>query len=153
MKKIAPILMLLFVIQSCATTTIFKEKVDLDQLLKARENIESTDNIAKQLLLKNELSNKVVVLKKIKVKDIIPSSNVDYDFCVISDVKNEKGSIELYIYTKNIRAVSRMKKGESYIEVEGEFRRFFSTLDDYYLKIEIVNSRLRILKPENNDKN
>lgn len=153
MKKIAPILMLLFFIQACATTTFFKEKVDLNQLLQTRENIESTDNIAKQLLLKNELSNKVVVLNKIKVKDIIPSSNVDYEFCVISDVKSEKGPIELYIYTKNIRAVSRMIKGESYIEVEGEFRRFFSTLDDYYLKIEIVNSRLRILKPDNTDKN
>jgi hypothetical protein len=153
MKKTAPILILIFFIQSCATATLFKEKIDLNQLLKTRENIESTDNIAKQLLLKSELSNKVVVLNKIKVKDIIPSSNVDYDFCVISDVKSDKGPIELYIYTKNIRVVSRIKKGESYIEVEGDFRRFFSTLDDYYLKIEIVNSRLRILKPDNIDKN
>jgi hypothetical protein len=149
MKKIMPILILLLFIQSCATTTIFRDKIDLTQLLKARDNIESTDNIAKQMLLKNELSNKIVVLNKIKVKDIIPSSNVDYEFCILSDVKSDKGDIELYIYSKNIRALSRMKAGESYIEVEGEFTRFFSTLDDYFLKIELVNSRLRILEPDN----
>lgn len=149
MRKIAPILMMLFFIQSCATTTMFRDKIDLNQLLKARDNIESTDNIAKQLLLKNELSNKIVVLNKIKVKDIIPSSNVDYDFCILSDVKSDQGDIEISIYSKNIRALSRMKKGETYIDAEGEFGRFYSTLDDYYLKIEILNSRVRILKPDN----
>jgi len=148
MKNIVPILILLFFLQSCATTSIFKEKINLAGLLKIRDNIESTDNIAKQLLLKNELSNKIIVLNRVKVKDIIASSNVDYDFCVISEVKGDKGDIELYIYSKNIRAVSRLKKGESYIDAEGEFSRFFTTLDDYYLKIEIVNSRLRILKPD-----
>lgn len=152
MKNITPILILLFLIQACATTTFFRDKIDLNQLLKARDNIESTENIAKQLLLKNELSNKIVVLDRIKVKEIIPSSNVDYEFCVLSDVKIDKRYIELYIYSKNIRALSRMKKDETYIDVEGEFSRFFTTLDDYDLKIEIINSRLRLLEPEVKEK-
>lgn len=148
MKKLAPLIILLLALQACATTTIFKDKITLDQLLESKRNIDATNNVAKQLLLKEELTNKVIILNGLKVKDVVTSSNIDYDFCALSDIKTEKGNIELYIYTKNIRALSRLEKGESFIDVKGELSRFFSTLDNYYLKIEIINSKITILKPE-----
>lgn len=148
MKKIAPLILFLLAIQGCTTTSIFKDEVTLNQLLQSKANIDATDNVAKQLMLKDELTNKVIVLNKIKVKDVIASSNVDYDFCAVADITTEKGDIELYIYTKNIRALSRLIKGESYIDVKGELSRFFSMLDNYYLKIEIINSRIKVHKIE-----
>lgn len=151
MKKITALLISLLILPSCATTTIFKEKIDLNQLLKAKNKIDSTDNAARQLLLKNDLANKIIVLNNIKVKDIITSTNVDYDFCVISDIDSPEGKIEAYIYTKNIRGVSRLNRGESIITVEGEFSRFFTMLDDYYVKIEITNSRIKVEKASTAD--
>jgi hypothetical protein len=151
MKKLTALLITLLILPSCATTSIFKEKIDLNQLLKAKNKIDSSDNAARQLLLKNDLTNKILVLNRIKVKDIIPSTNVDYDFCVISDIDSPDGKIELYIYTKNIRALSRLDKGESVISVEGEFSRFFTMLDDYYVKIDIINSRIKVEKPSTAD--
>ncbi len=147
MKKLTALLIALLILPSCATTSIFKEKIDLNQLLKAKNKIDATDNAARQLLLKNDLVNKILVLNRIKVKDIIASTNVDYDFCVISDIDSPEGKIEVYIYTKNIRALSRLNKGESVISVEGEFSRFFTMLDDYYVKIDITNSRIKVDKP------
>lgn len=152
MKKFAYLIIALLILPSCATTTIFKEKIDLNQLLNAKKKIESTDNAARQLLLKNDLTNKIIVLKNIKVKDIIPSTNVDYDFCVTSDIDTPDGKIELYIYTKNIRALSRLNKGESVITVEGEFSRFFTMLDDYYVKIDIINSRIKVADSNRTEK-
>jgi len=151
MKKLTGLLIALLILPSCATTSIFKEKIDLNQLLKAKKKIDSTDNAARQLLLKNDLTNKIIVLNNIKVKDIIASTNVDYDFCVISDIDSPEGKIELYIYTKNIRALSRLNKGESVINVEGEFSRFFTMLDDYYVKIDITNSRIKVEKTSTAD--
>lgn len=148
MKKIAPLIILLLALQACATTTFFKDKIDLNQLLQSKENIDATDNVAKQLMLKDDLTNKIIVLNKITVKDVIVSSNIDYDFCALSDIKTDQGDIEIYIYTKNVRALSRLKKGESVIDVKGELSRFFSMLDNYYLKIEIINSRIKVHKAE-----
>lgn len=148
MKKIAPLFLLLLTLQACATSTIFRDKITMEQLLESKTNIDATNNVAKQLLLKEELTNKIIVLNNLKVKDVVTSSNVDYDFCALSDIKTEKGTIELYIYTKNIRALSQLEKGKSSIDVTGELSRFFETLDNYYLKIEIINSKIKILKPE-----
>lgn len=148
MKKLAPLFLLLLALQACATTTFFKDKITMNQLLESKANIDATDNVAKQLLLQEELTNKIIILNNLKVKDVVTSSNVDYDFCALSDIKTENGNIELYIYTKNIRALSRLEKNKSFIDVTGELSRFFSTLDSYYLKIEIINSKIKVVKPE-----
>lgn len=152
MKKIVPLFLLLLALQACATSTFFRDKITMDQLLESKANIDATNNVAKQLLLQEELTNKIIVLNNLKVKDIIASPNVDYDFCALSEIETENGNIELYIYTKNIRALSRLEKGESFINVTGELSRFFSTLDSYYLKIEIINSTIKVVQPEPSEK-
>jgi hypothetical protein len=113
-------------------------------LLATKEQIDTAENPAQALLLKNDLANKVIVINELLVKDIIPSTNVDYDFCIISDYQSEKGAIEFYIYTKNLRRISQLKKGQSLITVQGEFSRFFSMLDNYYTKIEIIKAAIAV---------
>ncbi len=131
---------------SCSSFTLLKDQISINDLLTTKETIDKSTNPAEALLLKNNLSEKILILKDITVKDIIVSTNVDYDFCVLADLQSEKGPIECYIYTKNIKRISQLKKGVSVINVKGEFKRYFSMLDDYYTKIEITNSIITITK-------
>jgi len=144
MKKNLIIILLLLPALSCSTAFFLKDKVAIDELLVQKEKIDSTDNPAESFLLKNSLTQKILVIENLKVKDIITSTNVDYDFCVLSDIQTEKGLVEIYIYTKNVRRISQLKRGESVIDVKGAFSRFFSMLDNYYTKIEITNSIIEI---------
>ena len=137
---------IMFLLISCNTTSFLKEKVTIDQVLAAKETIDKSKNPAEVLLLKNDLSEKIVILEDVYVKDIVVSTNVDYDFCILADLQSDKGPIECYIYTKNIKRISQLVKGVSIISVKGEFKRFFSMLDNYYTKIEITNSTVTIIK-------
>jgi len=145
LKRFFSIILLLSVI-SCSSFTILREQISINDLLTTKETIDKSVNPAEALLLKNNLSEKILILHDITVKDIIISTNVDYDFCVLADLQSEKGPIECYIYTKNIKRISQLKKGVSVITVKGEFKRYFSMLDDYYTKIEITNSVISITK-------
>ncbi len=132
---------------SCSSTYFFfRDQITITDLVTAKENIDKSTNPAEILLLKNNLAEKILVLKDVKVKDIISSTNVDYDFCVQAEIQSEKGPIECFIYSKNIRRISQLKKGISIITARGEFKRYFSTLDNYYTKIEITNSEITIKK-------
>jgi hypothetical protein len=128
---------------SC-TTGFFKDEITMQELITAKEKIDHTENPAEALLLKNSLSEKILILDKILVKDIVNSTNVDYDFCVIAEMPTQKGTIECYIYTKNIKRISQLQKGKSIISVKGEFKRYFSMLDNFYTKVEITNSTIKI---------
>ncbi len=124
----------------------FTDQITMNELLTTKESIDNSKNPAEALLLKNTLSKKILKLDGITVKDIVNSTNVDYDFCVLADVQSGKGMIECYIYTKNIRRISLLKKGQTIIDVKGKFNRYFSMLDNYYTKIEITNSEINIKK-------
>ena len=137
---------LIFYLISCSTTSFFKEKITIDQVLTAKERIDSSQNPAEVLLLKNDLSEKIIILENVHVKDIIISTNVDYDFCILADLQSDKGLIECHIYTKNIKRISQLVKGVSIISVRGEFKRFFTMFDNYYTKIEITSSIVTIKK-------
>ncbi len=145
LKKFFSIILLLSVV-SCSSFSILKEQISVNDLLATKDTIDKSTNPAEALLLKNNLSEKILVINNITVKDIIVSTNVDYDFCILADFQSEKGLIECNIYTKNIKRISQLKKGVSEINVKGEFKRYFSMLDDYYTKIEITNSTITIVK-------
>jgi hypothetical protein len=65
---------------------------------------------------------------------------------VLVSVPYEKGMIDCYIYSRELKTVSRLVKGKSKIDVVGDFGRFFTLLDDAYTKIEIINADITILK-------
>ena len=118
--------------------------MQINDLIQYKEKIDNTENPAEIYIIKADLSSKVISLENLIVKDIIESTNVDYQFCVVSELQTEKGIIEFYIFSKNIRRISYLEKGKTKISVKGEFNRFFSTLDNYYTKVEIINSNIKI---------
>lgn len=143
-SKIFLPVMLIISLLSCNSFTILREQITVSDLLITKEKIDKSTNPAEALLLKNSLSEKILLLENLTVKDIIISTNVDYDFCVLADLQSDKGPIECYIYTKNIKRMSQLQKGKSVITVKGEFKRYFSMLDNYYTKIEVTNSNITI---------
>lgn len=147
MKKFFPLVLLTALLTSCSMAFL-RDEMQINDLIKYKEKIDHTDNPAEIYIIKADLASKVISLEGLIVKDIIESTNVDYQFCVVSELQTEKGKIECYIFTRNIRRISYLVKGKTIINVQGEFNRFFSTLDTYYTKVEIINSNIQIVTAE-----
>jgi hypothetical protein len=146
---------LVITLTSCSTMNYFKyiftERITVQQAIDKKEKIDASDNPAYKLLLIKDLMQKRIKIENAPVKDIISSSNIDYSFCVIVSVPTDKGPIDCHIYAndlyqqEDIKTISRLKKDRSRVDIDGDFKRFFSLLDETYTKIEIINSRINIL--------
>ena len=86
--------------------SLFQSSIKLNDVLILKEKMDKSQNPAKIELLRRQLRQEIVELKNILVKDISVSNKIDYDFVVVSDVKTEKGMVECYIYSKNIKTIS-----------------------------------------------
>ncbi len=128
----------------------FRPKTTIREVIRAKEEIDGTDNPARKHMILKGLRDGLVSIDKTVVKDIIPSNNIDYEFCVVVDIPYEKGKVECYIYSKNlyekedIKTMSRLEKGKSVIDAVGEFNRFFTLLDEAYVKIELINANITL---------
>lgn len=140
MKKTALLLLALSLVQlsACKTT------LTLNQALERKDAIDASENPAEKMILKNKLSDSMIVLENILVKDIIQSNNIDYDFCVVADINTDRGPIECFIYSRNINTIAKLQKGVSRISVQGSFGRFFTMLDSYYTKLEVLNAAIKL---------
>jgi hypothetical protein len=140
---------------------IYTPKVNIKEVIAQREKIDSSENPAYRYLISEQLSKKRIEVDDVIVKDIIPSSNIDYNFCIIVGVPYEKGEVECYIYARqfygffygfygkeDIETIAKLVKGKTKIDAVGDFARFFTLLDKTYTKIEIVNAKVTI-KEEN----
>ena len=144
MKKIIFVIIIALV-TSCS---YLKDTMKIDEVVQGKKRYDKSKNLAEKYLIKKELSEKYVEIDNVLVKNIIDSNNVDYRFCIIADEKTPEGDVECYIYTSEIKIISKLVKGKSRISVKGDFGRFFSLLDDYYTKIEIYKSSIVILDSE-----
>ncbi|MCP4133132.1 MAG: hypothetical protein GY754_19350 [bacterium] len=122
------------------------DSINIKDVVTDKEKIDTTTNPAHKYLLKQELSEKEINMSNILVKDVTASTNIDYDYCVIADVDTQKGKVECYIFTKNIHTISKLKNGKTRINVKGQFGRFFTMLDEYYTKIEIITASIEIIE-------
>ena len=147
MKRALIPMLLIFFASSCSLSFL-RDKMMINELIQYKEKLDKTENPAEAYMIKADLASKIVVLDGLVVKDIVESTIIDYQYCVISELDTEKGKIECHIYTKNIRRISHLVKGQTKINVKGEFSRFFSTLDNYYTKVEVINSSITIIEPE-----
>lgn len=144
MKKIIPLLLMsLFFASSCL---VMKETMKFDELIDNKMEIDATENPAKRQLLTRELAGKSVQIEDVLVKDIIPSTHIDYDFCVVAEMNVDGVEIECYIYSRNLKVMSELKKGKSRIEVNGEFGRFLAVVDGYYTRVEIMKASINIME-------
>lgn len=156
MKKVIIILSVLLLLNSCGSVgyvkNILKKRISVQDAVTMKAEMDSTQNPALIYRQTKELQDERIRIEDILVKDIVPSSNVDYKFCVIVTVPTDKGDIDCYIYAgsadifpkEDVKTVSKLRKGKTVIDVEGDFSNFFTLLDDTYTKIEIVNATINI---------
>ncbi len=158
MRKIQiPILLLFITTLSCSHINyylnydyLFRKRINVEQAIVEKVKMDNSSNPAYRYMLSEELRDKLIEIKNIPVKDVIPSNNIDYKFCVIVEVMTSKGMIECYLYTRNIyeqediKTVSVLEKGKTLIDAVGRFNRFFSLLDESYAKIEVTQAIIKI---------
>lgn len=148
MKKIVLLSLVLFVV-SCSPRyyeRIYKSTFTVDEIVEINEKLLNSRNIAQKKLYEDRLQDGLVKIDKVTVKSIIDSQNVDYDFCIVSEYKSKKGIVECFIYTKSISTIAKLEEGKSQISVLGNFERMYKLLDDIYLKVDITESAVRIIK-------
>lgn len=136
--------MLLIVVLPLGCCGLFKKPIVIDSVIDEKVRMDETENPAMKLIIKEDLGKKRIELYDVVVKDVTESTNIDYDFCIIADVQTKKGPVQCHIYTTDVKTMSRLVKGQTKIDVKGIFGRFFSLLDDYYTRIEIINSCVTI---------
>lgn len=137
--------LVLAVIIAAPTCAHFRKPVTIDYVVGEKARIDLAENPALKEVIRKDLDSYRIRLEGLTVKNVTVSNNIDYDFCVIADVSTEKGMVECHIYSKDIKRVARLVKGESKIDVTGMFGRFFSLLDDYYTRLEIVQASIRVV--------
>ncbi|MFC1669262.1 hypothetical protein ACFL20_02650 [Spirochaetota bacterium] len=146
MRKIILFSILLIPLASC---NLLRDSIKVDSIVDKKDKIQMTGNPARKYILERRLRDDYLIeMKGVLVKNVTESTHIDYEFCVIVDVPTKKGLVECYIYTKNIRIISDLKMGKTKIDLSGKFSRFFTMLDDYYTKIEIVDASIEVHEPE-----
>jgi hypothetical protein len=65
---------------------------------------------------------------------------------VIVSVPYEKMNVECFVYSQEVKDISRLVKDKTRVDVTGDFSRFFTLLDESYTKIEITNAEITIRK-------
>ena len=143
MKKILIIIFAITV--SCISCDLTKPKIDMNTVTKEKVKMDKINNPAKKQYLLRNLSKKRIVIKNVVVKKITTSTNIDYDFCLIVDIKTTQGKVECYVYSKNIKKIVQLEKGKSKIDLIGEFSKFFTMLDEYFIKVEIIKTKFKII--------
>jgi hypothetical protein len=143
-KKVVLMFLTLLTFTGCASVNFFQEEISIEEVIAKKETIDMIENPARQALLRHELRNKKIILKDVLVRDVTASSNIDYDLCAIADLSIGDKKVQCYLYSPSIKIISKLEKGKTHIDAEGTFDRFFSTLDNYYTKVEITKVKIRI---------
>jgi hypothetical protein len=123
---------------------LVRPNLTVDEAVLIKVDIDNATNPAKKYILSQSLSGKIIRIHDALVKDVIPSTDVDYQFCVIATMQHEKGAIDFYIYSKDYETIAKVEKGKTHIAAIGDVRRFFSLLDESFLKIDIADADIHI---------
>ena len=125
---------------------IVRSTLTVDNAVAEKIRIDNTSNPAQKYLLSKDIADKIIYVDDALVKDIIPSTDIDYQFCVIAQVQHPKGLVEFYIYSKDNSTIAKLEKGKTVISAVGDFRRFFNLLGDAFMMIDVVDSDLSITR-------
>ncbi|MFW6366253.1 MAG: hypothetical protein ACOC2H_07270 [Spirochaetota bacterium] len=148
MKKIysAAIVLVILSGTGCASLSgLLKQKVTVGEAISYKVAIDNAANPARKHVLLESLRDKRISIPSATVKRVDASSNIDYDFEVVLEMSTSKGMVECYVYSHDVKKLADLKAGTTRISVEGDFSRFFTMLDEYYTKIEIVNSSIQLV--------
>jgi len=146
-KRITGVLLIVLFVSGCG---LFRETMKVNKAIEYKQNIDQAKNPARAELIRKELKKKRVKLENVLVKDVVGSTNIDYNFSVVVAVPYNGKSVECYVYAKDwynqedVKTIAKLIPGKSKIDVVGDFGRFFTLLDDSYTKIEILNANISI---------
>ena len=152
MKKISVMLVSLMIFcQGCSLDTyfviqMFKSKISVAEAMKIKDDIDMAVNPAKKSEILTALKKKMIKIDNLKVKRVINSSNIDYEFCVVVEAEYEKGQVECYIYSKEVSTIADIEAGVTSVDCVGDFSKFFTSVEDAFLKIEMTNSNISIMR-------
>ena len=152
MKKISVMLVSLMIFcQGCSLDTyfviqMFKSKITVAEAMKIKDDIDMAVNPAKKSEILTALKKKMIKIDNLKVKRVINSSNIDYECCVVVEAEYEKGQVECYIYSKEVSTIADIEAGVTSVDCVGDFSKFFTSVEDSFLKIEMTNSNISILR-------
>jgi len=125
---------------------LIRKTMTVDDVVVEKEQLDKVDNPAKKYMITNDLGQRLIELDSVVVKDIVPSTDIDYEFCVIAQVQHEKGLIVFYIYSRDLGTIAKIEKGKTKIWALGDFRRFFPLLDNSYVKIDVTDADISIVE-------
>ena len=130
----------------CTSAKFWIASYSIHEIIEKKNAIDSADNPAMSFVLLDQLDRKKVVIEKGIVKQVMPSANIDYKFCVIVTVEHSSGVVECYVYTKNwlneedLTSVAELKPGDV-VYVVGRFSRFLKLLGQQYA-VELLEANL-----------
>ena len=134
----------------CTSMKIWVSSYTFDEVIAQKNAIDAAQNPAQGYMLLKELEKKRIVIKKAVVKEVVPATNIDYNFCVVATVEHSSGNIECQIHTRNWRneedidCIAKLKPGDT-IQVVGVFKRFLKLLGQQYV-VEIVDANISKVK-------
>ncbi len=138
---------LTMVISGCKSfEKIYKDTISVEDAIAEKNKHDSSTNPAYKLIIMNDLQKKLVEMKGVYVKDIIPSTNIDYDFCIIIEFSSDSQFAQCMVYSDDIDTIAKIIKGKTKINVLGDFGRIFTLLDNSIIKLEILRSEIKILE-------
>lgn len=128
----------------CCGGGLLKKPIVMESVIDEKVRMDEADNPAAKYVIREELGKRRIEIPELLVKDVTESTNIDYEFCIKADMPTKKGTVECHIYTDDVKIISKLEKGKTKIEVRGLFGRFFTLLGDYYTRIEIIKSCVKI---------
>jgi hypothetical protein len=134
----------LLLVAAVPFVSCIKEPILINGVAGEKARIDAAENPALKYEIRKQLGNRKIQLFDVTVKNVVDSNNIDYDFCVIADVQSNKGTVECYIYSTDVKTIARLVDGKSKVDVSGDFGRFFNLLDDYYTSLDIVDASIVI---------
>jgi hypothetical protein len=123
---------------------IYKKTMTVDDAIREKEQLDLVDNPARKDQIEKSLSEKLIKVEGLRVRDVVVSTDIDYNFCVIAEYQTPKGLIDFYIYSKDNSTIAKIEKGKSKINIYGYFRRFFKLIDNTLFKIDTGDTEITI---------
>jgi hypothetical protein len=125
---------------------VYVKTMTINDLLAAKEQIDLAENPAKKFQIESDLSERFILLSDVVVKDVVPSTDIDYQFYVLAQVSTPKGAVDFYIYSRDNATMALLEKGKTHIRALGDFRRFFKLIDNTYVKVDVGDADISVKK-------
>ena len=149
--RIPAIMVLIFTV-ACGNISIktfqriYVSTMSVDDVLAAKAQIDMADNPAKKFQIESGLTERFILLNDVVVKDVVPSTDIDYQFYILVQAETPKGIVDFYIYSKDNSTMASLEKGKTHIRALGDFRRFFKLIDNTYVKVDVGDADISVKK-------